>query len=188
MPKTSFANPFLKMNHIDLAYAMQRLVGLGATTSAQVSTLATERQTEIELLEAKVAALKAAVDLVSPAPTKRPYVRRAVKAAPVVKRGPGRPRGSKNKRPRVKVAKVAKVAKAVKAVKARKVAKPAKRTVTVSPKVLAARKVQGRYMGLRRQLTPQLQTQATKIAQADGVVAALKFVEANQPKASASAN
>jgi hypothetical protein len=178
MPKTSSSNPFLKMTHLDLAYAVQRLVRFGKTTTTQVRTLAGERQAAIELLEARVAALKAAFDVDAPASAPRKYKPRAAKKgrahkpAKVAKRRVGRPKGSKNK-PRVKVVKV------VKAVKA---AKPAAK---MSAKAAAARKVQGRYLGLRRQLSRELQAQASKIAQAEGVGAALKFVEANKAERAA---
>ena len=49
----------------------------------------------------------------------------------------------------------------------------------------AARKLQGRYLGLRRQLSPELQVQATEIAKAQGVGEALRFGEANQAKSAA---
>ena len=170
MPRTDSSNPFLKMNHLDLAYAMARLVRLGKTDASQVRTLAAERKMEIEQLEARVAALKAAVDIDAPAPAKRKYTRRKVrgragKVAKGAKRPVGRPRGSKNK---PKVAKGTELAK---------------RVVKNTQKMAAARKLQGRYMGLRRQLSPQLQEQATKIAQADGVAAAVKFIEAQRAAA-----
>ncbi|MBI5508115.1 MAG: hypothetical protein HY903_05125 [Deltaproteobacteria bacterium] len=149
MPSTKSANPFLKMAHVDLAYAVQRLTRLGMTTVAQVQALGAERQAEIAQLQARVTALKAAVD---------------VGVATFAKRAVGRPKGSKNK---IKIAKAA--------AKVQRQAKP-------SSKVAAAQRIQGRYMGLRRHLSPQLQARATKIAQARGVAAALKFVESKRVK------
>ncbi|MBI5511366.1 MAG: hypothetical protein HY903_21605 [Deltaproteobacteria bacterium] len=169
MPGSKTSNPFLKMSHVDLAYAVQRLVRDGRTTASRVRALGAERQAEIALLEARVAALKAAVDVEAPAPAKRKYSRRAKVARTAVvakgKRPVGRPKGSKNK---VKAKTKAKPAKA---------ARIAKRPAKVSAKAAAARRIQGRYMGLRRHLSANLQVEATKIAQAQGVGAALKFVE-----------
>jgi len=133
MPRSKFSNPFLKMSHLDLAYAAQRLVHLGEISAAQVRALAAGRETEIELLEARVAALKAAADVDAPTPAKRKYTRRAAKGraqkpASVAQRPVGRPKGSKNK-PKAKV------------VKAKK---PAKRAVKTTPKMAGARKLQGR--------------------------------------------
>jgi hypothetical protein len=171
MPRTKTSNPFLKMTHHDLAYAVQRLVRLGKTNVAHIRTLASERMSAIEHLEAKVAALKAAIDVDAIAAAPRKYKARVVKAvkhvAKAAKRKVGRPKGSKTK---------------LKLVKAKKAAKP---VVKRSPAAIAAMKIQGRYMGIRRHLTAALQAEASKIAQAEGVKAALKFVEANRAKSAA---
>ena len=170
MPRRQSPNPFLQIQHLDLAYAVERLVQLGTADVAQVQSLAAERMTAIELLEARIAALGSGVDLDAPTLAKRRYTRRAAKQgraqkpAQMAKRPVGRPKGSKNK-PKTLIAKAK---------------KPAKRKVTLTPKMAAARKLQGRYLGLRRQLSPDLQAQATKIAHAEGVAAALKFLEANR--------
>jgi hypothetical protein len=111
MSRTQFSNPFLKMTHHDLAYAVQRLVRLGTTTAEHVRTLAAERSSAIELLEARLAALRSADDV--PAPAKRKYTRRATKPgsvqkpAKVAKRKVGRPKGSKNSATAARPAKVA---------------------------------------------------------------------------------
>jgi hypothetical protein len=113
MPRTQSSNPFLKMHHLDLAYAVQRLVRLGTTTAAHVRALAAERKSAIAILEAKVANLKAALDVDATAPAKRKYTHRAPKQgrAPklvtVAKRKVGRPKGSKNSAIAARPAKVA---------------------------------------------------------------------------------
>ncbi len=58
-----------------------------------------------------------------------------------------------------------------------------RRTITRTPKMLEARKKQGRYLGLRRGLPAAQQKQATKIANTQGVDAALKFIEGQRKKA-----
>jgi hypothetical protein len=231
MPSSKPSNPFLKMQHVDLAYAVHSLVRLGTTTANQVRALAAERKSKLARLTAELAALEAGTYVEAPpAPAKRQYTRQAAKVSvqSPAKRKVGRPKGSE-KKAMAKVAKPAKragdaslkikaiqklqgrymgirrhlshtlqvqatkiahtegVAAALKFVEAKRVtpAKAVVKKVKMSPTMRAARKVQGRYLGLRRWLTADLRTQATKVAQSDGVVAALKFVEANQPAARA---
>jgi hypothetical protein len=168
MPKTRPSNPFLKMQHLDLAYAVQRLVRLGTTTAEQVGALAAERHSAIVLLESKVAALKAALDVDGPQATRkyRSHAKKPVTKTPakVAERKVGRPKGAKSK-PRI--------------------VKASQRAGKVSATVIAARKRQGKYMGIRRHLSASLQAEATRIAQAQGIAAALKFVEANRAKSAA---
>ena len=194
MPRSQSSNPFPATNYLDLAYAMQRLVQLGKTDASEVAALAAERKAAIDLIELRLAALAAGADIDPPAPAKRKYTRpaaegRAQKPAAVAKRPVGRPKGSKNK-PKATVAKTSKRAvgrpkgsKNKPKVAIVKAANPAKRKMKLSPEGVAARKLQGRYLGLRRGSSPQLQTQATEIAKAQGVGAALKFLETNQPAA-----
>lgn len=56
-----------------------------------------------------------------------------------------------------------------------RVAAPAKRTLKLSPKGLAARKLQGQYLGMLRGLTAGKRAQVKKVAHEQGVAAALKL-------------
>ena len=191
MAKSPSTNPYLNITHLDLAYAVERLVQLGKTNEAEVCVLAAERQTTIARIEARLAALAAGADSDPPAPAKHRYTRRAAqgraeKPAKAAQRPVGRPKGSKNK-PKAPVAKAARrsVGRPKGSKNKPKAVKAAKRARKVSPKMAAARKLQGRYLGLRRQLSPEPQVQANEIAKAQGVGAALAFAEANQPKSAA---
>jgi hypothetical protein len=69
-------NPFLKLDHTDLAYAVQRLVALGKLKMRDVMKLADERGARVAELERELQALR---------------------GASLVRRGPGRPPGSGKK-------------------------------------------------------------------------------------------
>ena len=56
-----------------------------------------------------------------------------------------------------------------------KVARRRKRKFTMTPKARAARKLQGRYLGMLRKLTGSLRTRVKAVAKKKGVASALKI-------------
>jgi hypothetical protein len=89
---------------------------------------------------------------------------RAEENAAPLKRGPGRP-------PKIETVMAAATPRAT------------RRKVTRTAKFVAARKKQGRYMGLRRALSAADQRRAAKIARSKGVDAAIEFIEARRKAA-----
>jgi hypothetical protein len=57
----------------------------------------------------------------------------------------------------------------------KQVARPAKRSLHLSPKGLAARKLQGHYLGMLRGFTAEKRARVKKVAQEQGVAAAIKL-------------
>jgi hypothetical protein len=137
----------------DLQYAVERLIADGKTTKAEVERLAAERTTLLKSLKEQVAALMAG---------------KVVATVPVSS-------GSKEAaKPRVAKPKVAKRTIAKTAKKAGHVmTRSDGRTFTTTPKVVAARKAQGRYLAFLRQVPKNEKTRFQAIAKKDGVPVAV---------------
>jgi len=145
---------------LDLAYAVGRLVESGTTTAAEIAQLAAERTSRIGSLEAELAALRGGnVPVVYMA--KVAQVRKARKSRKAV----AKPKA-------VKPAAEPKKSKA-KAVKGKVMTRVDGRKFTMTAKALAARKLQGTYLGHLRQV-PDAEKGAFKlIAKEEGVAAAV---------------
>ena len=151
---TPAAGGIASINPLDLAYAVSRLVAEGRTTAAEVADLAAERTVRIQFLEAHLAALKTGsvpvVDLVKIAKATKPVKASAKRVARLT-----------SKKANAKAAK----GKVTTRVDGRK--------FTMTAKALAARKLQGTYLGHLRQV-PDAEKGAFKlIAKEEGVAAAV---------------
>jgi hypothetical protein len=157
MPSTTAsgsAHGLAGIDHVDLAYAVGRLVAQGKTTASEIVGLAAERRTRIEALETELRSLKGgevpAAELATwakaPKPTK-PYAKPKARG----KKPPSR------------------VAKKAGAVSTRRDG----RTFTMTPKALAARKIQGQYLGHLRQVPAKEKDGFKAIARDKGVAAAV---------------
>ena len=132
----------------DLGYAVGRLIAAGKTTVAEVSRLAAERGDHIKALEKELAALKGgAVPAAVAATGTKPPARKAAK---------------------LKAAKKAPAAKAGKVI-----TRSDGRKFTTTPKVVAARKAQGQYLGYLRQVPEKEKARFQAIAKQKGVPAAV---------------
>jgi pyruvate/2-oxoglutarate dehydrogenase complex dihydrolipoamide acyltransferase (E2) component len=155
MPKTS-TNRISGIQPVDLAYAVGRLIAAGKTTAAEVARLAAERAKRIKAIEMELTALKGG-GLPTAAPeAARPVAAKAKKAAP-------KPTAAK-KRPAPEAPKV--------------ITRKDGRKFTTTPKVVAARKVQGQYLGYLRQVPEKEKARFKALAREKGVpvaVAALKL-------------
>jgi hypothetical protein len=150
MPKTS-TNRISGIQPVDLAYAVGRLIAVGKTTAAEVAALAAERTKRINALQAELAALKGG-GLPTAAPeAARPVAAKAKKAAP-------KPTPVK-KRPAPEAPKV--------------ITRKDGRKFTTTPKVVAARKVQGQYLGYLRQVPEKEKARFKALAHEKGVPAAV---------------
>lgn len=139
---------------LDLAYAVSRLVAEGRTTPAEVARLAAERSARISSLQTELAALMG-----GPVPSAHAIA--AAKA--LVGRAPSGPR-----RPN-RVGTVS--------------TRSDGRRFTTTSKVVAARKVQGQYMGYLRQLPAKDKEQVKAIARDKGVPAAVAELKKRLGKA-----
>jgi len=153
----------------DLQYAVERLIAEGKTTKAEVARLAAERTKLLKSLKEQVTALMAG---------------KVVATAPVS----SGPKKAKPKAAKPKVAKkTAKTAKKAGHVMTRSDG----RTFTTTPKVVAARKAQGRYLAFLRQVPKNEKTRFQAIAKKDGVpvavVALLKRLGKTGPAKTAAA-
>ena len=132
----------------DLSYAVGRLIAAGKTTAAEVVRLAAERGDRIKALEKELAALKDG-------------------AVPVAGSATGA------RRPAKKAAKP-KAAKKSPAAKAGKVSTRSDgRKFTTTPKVVAARRAQGQYLGYLRQVPEKGKARIRAIVKEKGVPAAV---------------
>ena len=132
----------------DLSYAVGRLIAAGKTTAAEVARLAAGRGHRIKALEKELAALKDG-------------------AVPVAGSATGA------RRPAKKAAKP-KAAKKSPAAKAGKVSTRSDgRKFTTTPKVVAARRAQGQYLGYLRQVPEKGKARIRAIVKEKGVPAAV---------------
>ena len=163
MPKTSTTG-IAQINPLNLAYAVGRLIAAGKTTAAEVTRLAAERADRIKALELELAALKGgnvpAAELAKRAKATRP------------KKTPAKPAAHANP--------LAKKKTKSKPVKNAAPAKPGTistrsngRTFTTTPKVIAARKWQGQYMGYLRQVPENEKERFRAIGREKGIPAAV---------------
>ena len=153
---------------LDLSFAMSRLIAAGKTTAAEVKQLASERLDRMKALEQELAALKhgKAPSLTLPKPAR--VARKPRKAGA---RRVGRPKGSKNKVHKHRLAKKGRAAKGVKII-----TRKDGRKFTRSLKVLKARQQQGRYIAFLRRFAGDEKEQIRSIAREKGVPAALEEI------------
>jgi hypothetical protein len=141
------------IDHVDLAYAVGQLVAQGKTTASEIIGLAAERRARIEVLETELRSLRGgevpAADVA--APTKAPTPMKPAKP-----KAPGKKRR-------------ARAATKAGAVSTRRDG----RTFTMTPKALAARKLQGQYLGHLRQVPAKEKPSFKAIARDQGVAAAV---------------
>ena len=150
---------------LDLSFAMSRLIAAGKTTAAEVKQLAAERIHRMQALQRELAALKSGTVAAVTVPKPTRIARKARKAGA---RRVGRPKGSKNKVTKRRLAKKGRVNKGVKVI-----TRKDGRKFTRSLKVLKARQQQGQYLGLLRRFSGQEKEEIRKIAREDGVPAAI---------------
>ena len=148
MPNTKNQTPLANLPVVDLAYAVERLVAGGKTTTAEVLALAADRGKRIALLEAELRALRGGG--VGRAPT--------TKAGRPVRKA--RPAAKKARKPAPAAKPVAKPATAP--------AKP-----RYSPKLRNFRRVQGLYAGYLRGFTGATRERIRTINAEKGPAAAL---------------
>jgi len=146
----------------DLSYAVGRLIAAGKTTVAEVVRLVAERGDRIKALEKELAALKdgAAPSARAPAGARRPVKKAA------------RPKAVK----RTPAAKAGKV-----------ITRSDGRKFTTTPKVVAARRAQGQYLGYLRQLPDKEKARVRTIARQKGVPAAVVAMKEMLAKAKTTA-
>jgi hypothetical protein len=150
---------------LDLAYAVGRLIEAGTTTAAEIVHLAAERTARIQSLEAHLAALKGG---------------NVPEGGVATVAKPGKP-GRAGKAPKQTMAKKAKPVAAKKGDKT--ITRSNGRKFTMTPKALAARKLQGTYLGHLRQV-PEAEKPAFKtIAKEEGVAAAVAELKKRLGKA-----
>ena len=139
---------------LDLAYAVGRLVAEGKTTAAEIIKLAAERTARILALKTELEALKGGqvpvAELAKPVKTPKPR-RTVAKPAALPTSKKAKPKAAK-KRGTVKTHSVA-------------------RKFTMTPKALAARKLQGKYLGYLRQVPDGEKLRFKAIAKEQGVTA-----------------
>ena len=153
---------------LDLAYAVGRLVAEGRTTAAEVARLAAERTSWIGSLEAELAALRDGQVPMGEVVT----IGKPVKARKALKPGKRVLRRAAKAKTAVKPVAEPKRTKA-KAVKGKVTTRVDGRKFTMTAKALAARKLQGTYLGHLRQV-PEIEKPAFKtIAKEEGVAAAV---------------
>jgi len=132
----------------DLSYAVGRLIAAGKTTAAEVARLAAGRGNRIKALEKELAALKDGAVPVAAAST---AARRPAKKAP-------KPRAAKKS----SAAKAGTV-----------ITRSDGRKFTTTPKVVAARRAQGQYLGYLRQVPEREKARIRAIVKEKGVPAAV---------------
>ena len=137
---------------LDLAYAVGRLVAAGRTTAAEIQQLAAERTARIVSLESELAALKGGSLPASELGT-RPDAAKPTKS---VSRGAARRKPAK-----------------VTGVQGKVGTRRDGRKFTITPKVIAARKWQGQYMGHLRQFPEREKAALRAIAKTKGIPAAV---------------
>jgi hypothetical protein len=141
------------IDHVDLAYAVGRLVAQGRTTASEIVSLAAERRARIEALETVLRSLRGgevpATDLAAPTKAPKP-------TKPARPNAPGKKRRSR-------------APKKAGTVSTRRDG----RTFTMTPKALAARKLQGQYLGHLRQVSAKEKPSFKAIAHDKGVAAAV---------------
>ncbi|MBI5487909.1 MAG: hypothetical protein HY905_11300 [Deltaproteobacteria bacterium] len=133
---------------LDLTYVVGRLIAAGKTTASEVLALAAERTDRIRSLEKELAALKTG--------TTRPA------AAPALR--PPKPKAAAPAKPKAAAA-------------GRVMLRSDGRRFTRTAKVVAARKLQGRYLGRLRQVSPGEKDRYRKLAQEKGVAAAVAALD-----------
>ncbi|MBI5501414.1 MAG: hypothetical protein HY907_14310 [Deltaproteobacteria bacterium] len=141
---------------LDLAYAVGRLIAAGKTTADEVLLLAAERTSRIRSLEKELAALRAGAARTAATPA-RPAARPKV-ATPAKRR-------------------TARAAKPKPAAKGRVIVRSDGRQFTRTAKVVAARKLQGQYLGRLRQVPAAEKGRFKKLAHDKGVAAAVAALD-----------
>jgi hypothetical protein len=138
------------------AYVVERLIQDRRLSPREVSGYLSAMVAEIQDLEARIAALKSAVG--------------STPAAAPVRRGPGRPRGSRSARPQSAASRQASLSDAP-------AVAPSRKRRRITPAQRSARQLQGRYIGYLRQIPASRRGHYQRIAAEQGrdaAVAALR--------------
>jgi hypothetical protein len=181
MAKKTRVRPTAGISLADLVYAVGQLVESGRTTPEEIAVLASQRGQRIRNLEAELTALRRGLlpagDLAAKRPAAaRPRPTREAKAAPKAKpskRPPSKKAVARTATPARKPSGGRKPARKVGQVITRKDG----RKFTNTRKVVAARRLQGQYIGNLRKVKPTEQGAFKAIAREQGVSVALEAIK-----------
>jgi len=150
----------LELSHGQSHYVLSRLIGDRRVSSADVKRYVSEMHREIQSLEQRLQSLRSAAGSAISA------------VAQKIKRGPGRPRKSQTV--------AAESAESVKTVRRRRGRKKASAALTAEQR--ASRELQGRYLGLIRQIPASRRAQYSRVAKERGREAAIKDMQSHLNK------
>ena len=170
MPRPRLNAPAPQLSAGQASYVLDRLIADRRISSGDVSRYVSDMHREISDLESRLQTLRASAGA---APSSAP-------AAPRRGRPPGRPPGSGKRRGRPPGSgKKAAAAPAMGASPAAAPAAPGKRRrrARITPEQLASRQLQGRYLGLIRQIPASRRGQYQKIAKESGREAAINAMK-----------
>jgi hypothetical protein len=170
LPRPRLNAPAPQLSAGQASYVLDRLIADRRISAGEVSRYVSDMHREISDLESRLQTLRASAgSALSGAPT-----------APRRGRPPGRPPGSGKRRGRPPGSgKKAAVAAAPTALPAAASAGPVKRRrrARITPEQLASRQLQGRYLGLIRQIPASRRGQYQKIAKDSGREAAINAMK-----------
>jgi hypothetical protein len=179
MPVKTKTVPQGGVSQADLTYAVGQLVKLGRTTTEEILRLAGDRESRIRAVEAELAALRQGLLPAGDLGAKK-VVARAKKGT---KPAPKKPVAKAKAKPAPKTPKVASAKKpAAPKAGARKVKvgettiRKDGRTFTNTRKVVAARRLQGQYIGNLRKVAEKDRDRFRTMAKEQGVAAAVEAI------------
>jgi hypothetical protein len=180
MPKKTRTVPQGGVSQADLNYAVGQLVKLGRTTTEEILRLAGDRESRIRAVEAELAALRQGLLPAGDLGAKKPAakVKKGTKPAqkkPVTAKAKPAP-----KTPKVATAKKPAAPKAgsKKAKVGDKIVCKNGRVFTNTKKVVAARRLQGQYIGNLRKVAEKDRDKFRTMAKEQGVAAAVEAIMA----------
>jgi hypothetical protein len=179
MPKKTKTVPQGGVSQADLTYAIGQLVKLGRTTTEEILRLAGDRESRIRAVEAELAALRQGLLPAGDLGAKKVVA----KAKKVARPAPKKPVAKAKAKPAPKTPKVA-TAKKIAATKAGskkakvgdKIVRKDGRVFTNTKKAIAARRLQGQYIGNLRKVAEKDRDRFRTMAKEQGVAAAVEAI------------
>ena len=184
MPRPRLNVPPPQLSHGQASYVLDRMIAERRVSASDVSRYVSDMHREISDLESRLQTLRAHAGAAAPAAAPTSGATSGGTTGARRGRPPGRPPGSGKRRGRPpgsgkKAAPAAAPAPAAMGAAPAAAAAPAKRRrrARITPEQLASRQLQGRYLGLIRQIPANKRGQYQKIAKDSGREAAINAMK-----------